>query len=123
MVGLVKMVEDDSINPDDVESESIEKIVELADLMEELMSNASALSNDLIEGIGAIGGVAAIMFTVVIMDVLLMITNAWRGPLFVALLILVTLPMVIYGIKFALKFFEMRDKYARIYEIKKQLEK
>ncbi|TFG30124.1 hypothetical protein EU528_08645 [Candidatus Thorarchaeota archaeon] len=117
------MVEDDSINPDDVESESIEKIVELADLMEELMSNASALSNDLIEGIGAIGGVAAIMFTVVIMDVLLMITNAWRGPLFVALLILVTLPMVIYGIKFALKFFEMRDKYARIYEIKKQLEK
>lgn len=117
------MVEDVSIGSDDFENESLERIVGLTNLTDDLMSDATALSKDLIEGIGAIGGVAAIMFTVVIMDILLMITNLWRGPLFVALLILVTIPMVIYGIKLSLKFFEMRGKYARIYEIKKELEK
>ena len=103
--------------------DNVQEIVGLADLMDELMSDASALSKDLIEGIGAIGGLAAITFAIVIMDILLMITNSWRGPLFVTILLFVTVPMILFGIKFTLKFFEMRDKYARIYEIKKELEK
>jgi hypothetical protein len=117
------MAEEVSKGPDQVTEDDIEEIVGLTSLMEELMTDASDLSKDLTEGIGAIGGLAAITFAIVVMDILLMITNSWRGPLFVTILIFVTLPMIIFGIKFTLKFFEMREKYARIYEIQKELEK
>ncbi len=117
------MEEDDPTKYNESNDGSVERIVGLTDLMNELMDDASALSKDLIEGIGAIGGVAAIMFTVVIMDVLLLVTNSWRGPLFITIVILITIPMIIFGVKSALKFFEMREKYSRIYEIKKELEK
>lgn len=105
--------------PDD----NLEGIASLSNLMDELMRDASALSRDLLEGVGAIGGVAALVLTIVIIEVFIILTNLWRGPLYVGAWVLVMIPLLIYGIKLLLKFFELREKYARLYEISKELEK
>lgn len=105
--------------PDD----NLGEIVRLSDLMEELMRDASALSKDLTEGVGAIGGTAAIILTIVIIELFIIITNLWRGPLYVGAWILTMLPLLIYGIRLVLRFFELRKKYARLYEINKELAK
>jgi len=122
-IGLSHMVEER--NSDDINSENdtIEQIVVLNNLMEELMRDASALSKDLMDGIGAVGGAAAIMLTVVIIEIVFLLVNLWRGTLFIAASLLVMIPLLIFGIRMLLKFFELRRKYARIYEINKELEK
>ena len=87
------------------------------------MRDASSLSRDLIEGVGAIGGAAALILSIVIIEVLVIITNLWRGPLYTAAWILVMIPMLVFGIRLVLQFFELRRRYARLYEINKELEK
>lgn len=98
-------------------------VVQLSNLMDELMRDASSLSRDLIEGVGAIGGAAALILSIVIIEVFIILTNLWRGPLYVGAWILVMIPMLIFGIKLLLKFFELRERYARLYEINKELQK
>ena len=117
------MVEE-RVNDDfDLDDSTTERIIGLNSLMEELMRDASALSKDLMEGIGAIGGASAIMLTIVIIEIAFVLVNLWRGTLFIAASLLVMIPLLIFGIKLLLKFFELRSKYARIYEINKELEK
>jgi hypothetical protein len=122
-IGLSHMVEER--NSDDFNSEDgpIERIVGLNSLMEELMRDASALSKDLMDGIGAVGGAAAIMLTIVMIEIGFLLVNLWRGTLFIAASLLVMIPLLIFGVRMLLKFFELRSKYARIYEINKELEK
>jgi len=103
--------------------EDLERIVGLNSLMEELMRDASSLSRDLIEGVGAIGGAAALLLAIAIIEVMFIFANLWRGPLYTATWILVTIPVLIFGIRLLLKFFELRERYARLYEINKELEK
>ena len=117
------MVEERSSDDFNSENDTIEQIVGLNSLMEELMRDASALSKDLMDGIGAVGGAAAIMLTVVIIEIVFLLVNLWRGALFIAASLLVMIPLLIFGIRMLLKFFELRRKYARIYEINKELEK
>lgn len=105
------------------EEEELERIVELNNLMEEMVRDASALSRDLIEVAGAIGGAAALLLTIVIIEVLIVLVNLGREPLFTGALILTSIPMLIYGIILLRKFFELRERYARLYEINRQLEK
>lgn len=107
----------------EMDEETAERLIGLNELIEELMRDASSLSKDLIEGIGAIGGAAAIMFTIVTIEALLLIVNLWRGPLFIAVFLLFgILPMIFFGTRMLLKFFELRRKYQRIYEINRELE-
>ena len=117
---MVEVSENDRFNSDD---DDLERIVGLNSLMDELMKDASSLSRDLIEGVGAIGGAAAIILTIVIIEVLVILTNLWRGPLYIAAWILVMIPMMIFGVRLLLKFFELRERYSRLYEINKELEK
>ena len=117
---MVEVRANDKFEPDD---ENLERIVGLSSLMEELMRDASALSRNLIEGVGAIGGAAALILTIVIIEVLIVLTNLWRGPLYTAAWILVIIPMLIFGIRLLLKFLELRKRYSRLYEINKELEK
>lgn len=106
------------------DNDSAEQIIGLNGLIEELMSDARNLSKDLIEGIGAIGGSAAIMFTIVFAEGILLITNLWRGPLFIIALFLTgMLPVLIFGIRMLLKYYELRTRYSRIYEINEELKK
>jgi len=114
------MVED---RMDEFPEDSLERIVGLNSLIEELMKDASALSRDLIEGVGAIGGAAALLLAIAAIEVMIILVNLWRGPLYTLTWILVTIPMLIYGIRLLLKFFELRERYARLYEINKELEK
>ena len=117
------MVEE-RVNDDfDLDDSTTERIIGLNSLMEELMRDASALSKDLLDGIGAVGGAAAIMLTVVIIEIIFLLVNLWRGTLFIAASLLVMIPLLIFGLRMLLKFFELRSKYARIYEINKELEK
>jgi hypothetical protein len=111
------------VSSNDKFDEDLERIVGLNNLMDELMRDGSALSRDLLEGVGAIGGAAALILTIVIIEVLVVLTNLWRGPLYTAAWILVMIPMLIYGTKLVLKFFDLRKRYARLYEINKELEK
>jgi hypothetical protein len=103
--------------------EDLEKMMELNSLMEEMVRDASALSRDLIEVAGAIGGAAALLLTIVIIEILIILVNLGRDPLFTGALILTSIPMLVYGIILLRKFFELRERYARLYEINKQLEK
>ena len=103
--------------------EDLESIVGLNSLIEELMRDASSLSRDLIEGVGAIGGAAVLLLAIAIIEVMVILVNLWRGPLYTMTWILVMIPMLIYGIRLLLKFFELRERYARLYEINKELEK
>ncbi len=105
------------------EEDSHERMLELNSLMEEMVKDASALSRDLIEVAGAIGGAAALLLTIVIIEVLIIVVNLGREPLFTGALILTSIPMLIYGIILLRKFFELRERYARLYEINRQLEK
>lgn len=114
------MVED---RMDQFPEDDLERIVGLNSLMEELMKDASSLSRDLIEGVGAIGGAAALLLAIAIIEVMIIVVNLWRGPLYTMTWILVTIPILIYGIRLLLKFFELRKRYARLYEINKELEK
>lgn len=110
---------DDRLEMDDSEAE---RLVGLNSLMEELIKDAAALSKDLIEGIGAVGGAAAIMLTIVVIEGIFILANLWRGVLFVAATLLVMIPLLIFGVKMLSKFFDLRRRYARIYEIKNELE-
>jgi hypothetical protein len=104
------------------EEQDLEKMMELNSLMEEMVRDASALSRDLIEVAGAIGGAAALLLTIVIIEILIILVNLGRDPLFTGALILTSIPMLVYGIILLRKFFELRERYARLYEINKQLE-
>ena len=104
------------VSSNDKFDEDLERIVGLNNLMDELLRDGSALSRDLLEG-------AALILTIVIIEVLVVLTNLWRGPLYTAAWILVMIPMLIYGTKLVLKFFDLRKRYARLYEINKELEK
>ncbi len=117
---MVEVSARDRFESDD---ENLKSIVGLNSLMDELMRDASSLSRDLIEGVGAIGGAAALIFAIVIIEVLIILTNLWRGPLYIGAWILVMIPMLVFGIRLLLKFFELRERYARLYEINKELEK
>jgi uncharacterized membrane protein YcjF (UPF0283 family) len=117
---MVEERTDDSLEMDD---STAERLVGLNSLMEELMQDASSLSKDLIDGIGAVGGAAAIILTIVVIEAVFLIVNLWRDVLFVAATLLVMIPLLIFGVRMLLKFFELRRRYARIYEIKKELEK
>jgi hypothetical protein len=109
---------------DNIQSEEdLEKMMELNSLMEEMVRDASALSRDLIEVAGAIGGAAALLLTIVIIEILIILVNLGGDPLFTGALILTSIPMLVYGIILLRKFFELRERYARLYEINKQLEK
>lgn len=117
------MVEDRDNDEFEMGNETAERIIGLNDLFEELIQDASGLSRDLTEGIGAIGGAAAIIFTIAIIESAFLLVNLWRGPLFIAsMLFFVLVPMFIFGTRMLLQFFELRGKYARIYEIRKELE-
>jgi hypothetical protein len=106
------------------DNDPTERIIGLNELIEELMGDAKSLSEDLIEGIGAVGGAAAIMFTIVFVEGILLITNLWRGPLFIAALFLTgMLPLLIISTRLLLKYYELRTRYSRIYEIIKELKK
>lgn len=121
--GLSHMTEERDNEDIDMGNDTTEEVVALGNLMDELMRDASALSKDLIEGIGAVGGAAAIMLTIVIIEIAFLLSNLWRGLLFIAAGILVTIPLLFFGIRLLMKFFDLRRKYARIYEINKELEK
>ncbi len=117
------MVKEQASNGIETEEEKLDRMLELNSLMEEMVRDASALSRDLIEVAGAIGGAAALLLTVVIIEILIVLANLWMGPMFVSAFVLTSIPMLIYGIILLRKFFELRERYARLYEINQQLEK
>jgi hypothetical protein len=116
------MVKEQASDKIQSEEQDLEKMMELNSLMEEMVRDASALSRDLIEVAGAIGGAAALLLTIVIIEILIILVNLGRDPLFTGALILTSIPMLVYGIILLRKFFELRERYARLYEINKQLE-
>jgi hypothetical protein len=116
------MVEErfDEYNPKDSKAE---RIIELNSLFEEMLNDASSLSKDLIEGIGAIGGSAAIIFTIVIIEIFILLANLWRGPLYIAAWAVAIIPLSIISTRMLLKYFELRGKYSRLYELNKEFKK
>jgi hypothetical protein len=117
------MVEDRAIDENEMENETAERIIGLNTLIEELIQDASGLSKDLTEGIGAMGGAATIMYTIAIIEGIILFANLWRGPLFIASMVFLALaPMLFFGTRMLLQFMELKGKYARIYEIRKELE-
>jgi hypothetical protein len=110
----------DEFEMDDV---TAERIIGLNTLIEELIQDASGLSKDLTEGIGAMGGAAAIIYTIAIIEGVFLLANLWRGPLFIASVFFLALaPLLFFGTRMLLQFIELRGKYARIYEIRKEIE-
>ena len=116
------MVEErfDEFSPEDSEAE---KLIELNSLFEEMLNDASSLSKDLIEGIGAIGGSAAIVFTIIVIEIFILLTNLWRGPLYIAAWAVAIIPLAVISTRMLFKYFELRGKYARIYELNKEFKK
>ncbi len=117
------MVEDRTNDEFGMDNETAERIIGLNTLIEELIQDASGLSKDLTEGIGAMGGATAIIYTIALIESVILFANLWRGPLFIASMFFLALaPMLFFGTRMLLQFIELRGKYARIYEIRKELE-
>jgi len=58
-----------------------------------------------------------------LIESVILFANLWRGPLFIASMFFLALaPMLFFGTRMLLQFIELRGKYARIYEIRKELE-
>ena len=116
-------MDDAADNESGFEENGTESIIRLSGLIEELMQDATELTKDLIEGIGAVGGAAALILSIAIIELLIVLANLWRDIVFIAVGGLTVVILFAFGIRMLLKFIELRTKYARLYEIKKELKK
>jgi hypothetical protein len=108
---------------DSPEDDATEKIVELNDLFEEMLKDARIISKDLTEGITNTGVAAILAVVITIIQILILRDNLWRGPIYVGFWAIGFLLILINGVRLIQKYLLMKNKYARFFEINRELGK
>jgi hypothetical protein len=108
---------------DSPEDDATEKIVELNDLFEEMLKDARIISKDLTEGITNTGVAAILAVVITIIQILILRDNLWRGSIYVGFWAIGFLLILINGVRLIQKYLLMKNKYARFFEINRELGK
>ena len=111
----------DILHPRTMDENDIEKIVELNDLFEEMLRDARVISRDLTEGIANTGTAATLAIALTIVQILILKENLWRGPLFVGVWAAGFALILGSGIRLIQKYMLLKNRYARFFEINKEL--
>ena len=102
--------------------ETADKLVQLNDLIEEMMKDARVISRDLTEGITNTGVAGALAMIISIIQILVLFDNLWRGPIYVVIWAVGFLLIFVNGVRVIQKYLVLRTRYARFFEITKELE-
>jgi len=111
----------DILHPIRMTEKDVEKIVELNDLFEEMLIDARMISRDLTEGITNTGAAAALAICITIVQILILRENLWRGPLFIGVWAIGFTMILVSGIRMIQKYMLLKNRYARFFEINKEL--
>jgi len=103
-------------------NKTTDKLVQLNDLIEEMMKDARVISRDLTEGITNTGAAGALAMIISIIQILVLFDNLWRGPIYVAVWAAGFLLIFITGIRVIQRYRVLKTRYARFFEINKELE-
>ncbi len=101
----------------------INKIIELNDLFEEMLGDARKISSDLTEGITNTGVAAMLAMVISLIQLLILRENFWRGPIFIAIWAVGFIAIFLNGVRSIQKYLQLKNRYARFFEINKELEK
>lgn len=100
-----------------------EKLLKWKDIFEELIVDARTLTKDLLEGIRYAGASGVL---VIALGLVLLIFSGrffWReGPLFTAIVLLAAGSNFVTGLWNIRKFFQLRNRYTRLYRIQREME-
>lgn len=101
----------------------INKIIELNDLVEEMLGDARKISRDLTEGITNTGVTALLAMIISLIQLLILRENFWRGPIFIGIWAIGFIAIFVNGVRSIQKYLKLKNRYARFFEINKELEK
>jgi hypothetical protein len=104
------------------ERDGLEKVAELDALFEEMLSDARQITRDLTEGVTSMGVAAALGITLNLVQLLIIRENYWRGPLYISLWGLGFGVILISSLRLMSKWLTLKNRYARFFEINKELE-
>jgi len=105
------------------EDEAVERIVELNDLFEEMLRDARTISKDLTEGITSMGVAASLAMIITLIQILILRDNLWRGSIYVGFWAIGFLLILINGVRLMQRYLLLKDRYARFFEINRELGK
>jgi len=111
----------DILHPVKMTEKDVEKIVELNDLFEEMLEDARMISRDLTEGITNTGTAASLAIALTIVQILILRENLWRGPLFIGVWTIGFILILMSGVRMIQKYRLLKNRYARFFEINKEL--
>jgi hypothetical protein len=104
------------------EGEGVEKVAELNALFDEMLSDARQITKDLTEGVTSMGVAAALGITLNLVQLLIIRENYWRGPLYILLWGVGFAAILVSSLRLLSKWLTLKDRYARFFEINKELE-
>lgn len=105
------------------DGEDVERIVELNDLFEEMLRDARTISRDLTEGITSMGVAASLAMIITLIQILILRENLWRGPIYVGFWAVGFLLILASGVRLIQKYLLLKNRYARFFEINRELGK
>jgi hypothetical protein len=111
----------DILHPIRMDEKDVETIVELNDLFEEMLKDARVISKDLTEGITNTGAAAALAICITIVQILILRENLWRGPIYIGVWAVGFALILVSGIRLIQKYLLLKNRYARFFEINKEL--
>ena len=111
----------DILHPVKMTEKDVEKIVELNDLFEEMLEDARMISRDLTEGITNTGTAASLAIALTIVQILILRENLWGGPLFIGVWAISFILILMSGVRMIQKYRLLKNRYARFFEINKEL--
>jgi hypothetical protein len=104
-------------------NDEINRIVELNDLFEEMLKDARNISKDLTEGITNTGVASLLAMVIALIQLLILRENFWRGPAFIGIWAIGFIVILYNGVRGVQKYLTLKNRYARFFEINKELEK
>jgi len=93
------------------------KLIRWNDVFDELLIDARSFIKDLMQGINYTLASGVIMIAMGSIFLLYNLGQFWRGPLFIALVLLFAGIDFLVGFYNILKFFQLKSKYSRLNEI------
>ncbi len=102
--------------------DGLKKVAELDSLLEEMLDDARQITRDLTEGVTSMGVAAALGVTLNLVQLLIIRENYWRGPLYILLWGLGFAAILVSSLRLLSKWLTLKDRYARFFEINKELE-
>lgn len=111
----------DILHPIRMDEKDIDKIVELNDLFEEMLKDARVISRDLTEGIMNTGAAAVLAICITFIQILILRENLWRGPIYIGVWAVGFVLILVSGIRLIQKYLLLKNRYARFFEINREL--